>query len=655
MTTGTSVRAASDPRPGELGRATILIAAICLMVLAAIGFSVAEIRIKILEQAEAGFRLDAHVEVSDVAADLTAAASAAETAGRFSATAEGINPIGFSGFLGGITVQYPWIAAIEWVPRIDHAQRRSFVDVARHVLPGYQIREVGDAGKLVSAKSRPVYFPVTVVEPLSLESRVVGVDLGTVAEIRNVLDGASESGELRASDIISGTREVGKSDAVMLASPVYNDVPVGGLAPAVWRRQNLRGFALAVVDLKRVLDHATAQSPGVGLALKLMSKAPQPGVDAVDPSLFVVTSQVTMGGRQYWLTIEAPRVAYLPSSIIYWLALGAAILVIAVVLVAGVSARSVLKRSLVIRRLHLEMAAAAAFSRDILDTLREPVVIIDSRARIITTNRAWNDWRRLAGAADGQGDGAYLQLIVRDGLMITRTHELALTTAVDAVLHGVEDDRECDIKLVDGQGEEFWFTIRIRAFRHGSERHALVAHTDISRLKRAEHELRQLAITDGLTQVANRRHFDERIQEEVDRSQRYGRPLVLLMLDIDHFKKVNDTYGHPAGDAVLRGVADVCRASTRTLDLVARFGGEEFAMLLPETDIPGALQLAERIREEIAALPVSYGRHTIRVTASIGLAATQNGDRGSDQLIKAADEMLYAAKQGGRNRVTCAT
>ena len=220
--------AASNLSPRELGRATILIAAICFMVLAAIGFSVAEIRIKILEQAEAGFRLDAHVQVSDVQAALTAAASAAETAGRFSATAEGINPIGFSGFLGGITVQYPWIAAIEWVPKIDHARRRSFIEVARRVLPGYQIRETNAKGTLVPAGLRPVYFPVTVVEPLSLESLVVGLDVGATAEIRNVLDGASETGELRASEILARAREVGKGPSVILAAPVYNDVPVGG-------------------------------------------------------------------------------------------------------------------------------------------------------------------------------------------------------------------------------------------------------------------------------------------------------------------------------------------------------------------------------------------------------------------------------------------
>ena len=135
----------NDIRPAEasyreLRRATALIAAICLIVLGAFALGVAEIRVKILEQAEAGFRLDAHVETSAVQADLTAAASAAETAGRFNVIAVGIDPIGFSGFLGGITVQYPWISALEWVPKVDHRQRRAFIDLARQVLPGYQIR-----------------------------------------------------------------------------------------------------------------------------------------------------------------------------------------------------------------------------------------------------------------------------------------------------------------------------------------------------------------------------------------------------------------------------------------------------------------------------------------------------------------------------------
>ncbi len=635
----------------ELRHATTLIVAICLMVLGALAFGVAEIRIKVLEQAEAGFRLDAHVEASAVQADLTAAASAAETAGRFNVIAVGIDPIGFSGFLGGITVQYPWIAALEWVPKVDHRQRRAFIDVARQVLPGYQIREPNGQGLLVSAKPRPTYFPVTLVEPLTLESRVVGLDLGNNVAVGRVLDAATATGELRASEILTQTREIDKGYAIILAAPVYNDVPVRGLPPALWRLRNVRGFALAIVDVRRVLDHAVARAPGIPLTINIATVAPDAVVGSARPSFFTVTNQITLGGRLWWLTVQAPRATYLPPPVISWLALGAAVLVIAVVLVAGISVRAVVKRSILIRQLHLEMAAAAAFSRDILDTLREPVVIVDARDRIIKANRAWVDWQPSSGAADEGGDSDYLKLLLRADRLISKSHELALNTAVEAVLQGIGDERDCDVKHLDAEGNEQWFTIRIRAFRHGSGRHALIAHADITRLKRAELELRQLAITDGLTQVANRRHFDERIQEEVDRSQRYGRPLVLLLLDIDHFKKVNDTYGHPAGDAVLRRVADICRASIRALDLVARFGGEEFAILLPETDIPGALQLAERIREDIAALPVTYGPNTIQVTASLGVAATENGDRSSEQLLKAADEMLYAAKQGGRNQV----
>ena len=649
----------NDIRPAEasyreLRRATALIAAICLIVLGAFALGVAEIRVKILEQAEAGFRLDAHVETSAVQADLTAAASAAETAGRFNVIAVGIDPIGFSGFLGGITVQYPWIAALEWVPKVDHRQRRAFIDLARQVLPGYQIREPTAEGLLVPAPPRPMYFPVTMVEPLTLESRVVGLDLGTAVAIRKVLDAATATGELRASEILKQTREIDKGSAIILAAPVYNDVPVRGVAPGLWRLRNVRGFALAVVDLQRVLDHAMAQAPDIPLTIDLSSVAPDTAAAVARPSFFTVANQISLGGRLWWLTVQAPQAAYLPSPLTSWLALGAAVLVVVVVVVAGASVRALVKRSLLIRRLHLEMAAAAAFSRDILDTLREPVVIVDAGAQIIKANRAWIDWQRSTGVGEDAVGNGYLKLVLRPDRLINKSHELALNTAVEAVLQGVGDERDCDIKYLDADGHEQWFTIRIRAFRHGSGRHALIAHADITRLKRAEQELRQLAITDGLTQVANRRHFDERIHEEIDRSQRYGRPLVLLLLDIDHFKKVNDSYGHPAGDAVLRRVADICRASIRTLDLVARFGGEEFAILLPETDIPGALQLAERIREEIAASPVVYGPHTIQVTASLGVAATENGDRDSEQLLKAADEMLYAAKQGGRNQVACA-
>ncbi len=640
--------------PIGLGRATVAIVAVCLVVLAGFGFSLGEIRDKITAQAEANFRLDARDEIDAVEAAMTAAASAAETAGRFAASANGVNPIGFSGFLGGITVQYPWIDAIEWAPKVTAMRRSSFVVGARPELPGYQILDPGPGGTLRPAALRPVYFPVTLVEPLSALSKVVGLDAAAVPGVAQVLDAAAASGSLQATGVIHGLREIPGGVGVILAWPVFNDVPAAGEDPTTWRRHNLRGFALAAVDIRRVIEQAADAASGGAVSIE-PSAQPGPPAVAVDADNFAIGGQVALGGQVFWFVLRAPEDIYLPSPLVRWLALGALTFLFVMVLVAGVSVRSVVKRSLLIRRLNLEMAAAAKYTRDILETLREPVVIVDSAAAIVTVNRAWNDWRRNhhGPTVAEVPSGNYLDAFLSGDPTIAKAHETALRTAVAAVLAGVDEDRECDVRTLDLKEIEHWFTIRICAFSHGTQRHALIAHTDISRLKKAEQELRQLAITDGLTQIANRRHFDERIHEEIDRSQRYGRPLMLMLLDIDHFKKVNDTYGHPAGDAVLRMVADVCKRSTRTLDLIARFGGEEFAMLLPETDLPGALQLAERIREEVAALACVYEQDVIHVTVSIGLAALDAADATAERLTRDADESLYAAKQCGRNRVVC--
>ncbi len=169
-------------------------------------------------------------------------------------------------------------------------------------------------------------------------------------------------------------------------------------------------------------------------------------------------------------------------------------------------------------------------------------------------------------------------------------------------------------------------------------------------------KLRFLGLTDGLTGVNNRRFFDQRLPEEVARVTRREEPLSCLFIDIDHFKRINDGYGHPAGDAVLREVASLIRAQLRASDVVARYGGEEFAILLPDTGVIRALEVAERIRAAIAASPITTGSgEEIPVTVSIGLA-TLAGGREADPmgLVAEADQALYRAKAGGRNRVVCA-
>ena len=164
-------------------------------------------------------------------------------------------------------------------------------------------------------------------------------------------------------------------------------------------------------------------------------------------------------------------------------------------------------------------------------------------------------------------------------------------------------------------------------------------------------ELRRLATSDGLTGLANRRAFFERLEAEVSRCRRYPNPLSLALVDVDHFKRVNDRYGHPAGDEVLRRVAQTLRELARETDLVARYGGEEFAMLLPSTDEAGAAALAERVRKGIERMEVTWEGRPIPVAASLGVATLQGEADTGEALVSRADQALYAAKETGRNRV----
>jgi diguanylate cyclase (GGDEF)-like protein len=161
------------------------------------------------------------------------------------------------------------------------------------------------------------------------------------------------------------------------------------------------------------------------------------------------------------------------------------------------------------------------------------------------------------------------------------------------------------------------------------------------------------AVTDELTGLANVRAFLDTLDRELERSRRFGTPLGLVMVDLDDFKRVNDTYGHQQGDEVLAQVACVLRESSRELDTAARYGGEELAMILPQTDASGAELLAERVREAIESLPVRRvdGKGALRVTASFGVAAAPESGSDRMDLIAAADAALYTAKRGGKNRV----
>lgn len=166
-------------------------------------------------------------------------------------------------------------------------------------------------------------------------------------------------------------------------------------------------------------------------------------------------------------------------------------------------------------------------------------------------------------------------------------------------------------------------------------------------------QLQQLSRTDRLTGLNNRGYWEECLQHEYARHRRYQSMAALVMFDIDHFKKVNDTYGHPAGDKVIQAVAAVVREQVRDTDIAGRYGGEEFVVLLPDVDSTGAMLFAERLRLRIESLLVSYEGQTIPFTISLGVADLSHPVQDYPQLIEHADQALYASKQGGRNQVNC--
>ncbi len=163
-------------------------------------------------------------------------------------------------------------------------------------------------------------------------------------------------------------------------------------------------------------------------------------------------------------------------------------------------------------------------------------------------------------------------------------------------------------------------------------------------------EIYRLMTYDGLTGVHNKRFFHETLEREVSRCKRYGRVLSLIVFDIDLFKSVNDTYGHIAGDAVLRQLASLVRVNIRREDIFARVGGEEFALILPETQGPEASAVADKIRKLVEASEFSFDTITIPVTVSLGVASLDPADS-AESLFARADANLYRAKQAGRNRV----
>jgi diguanylate cyclase (GGDEF)-like protein len=246
-----------------------------------------------------------------------------------------------------------------------------------------------------------------------------------------------------------------------------------------------------------------------------------------------------------------------------------------------------------------------------------------------------------------------------DGLQTLQSIQTLARTIPIVIVTGWEDEQLADEAIHHGaqdylikgtfNGRSFARSIRYAIDRKRVEE---ALRSSEESLRQAHNELERLASTDSLTGLYNRRHFDQLAQGEVARSNRYGHFLAMIMLDIDHFKQVNDLYGHSAGDQVLALIAACCRRELRSVDLAGRYGGDEFVILLPETGPQAAEHFAERFRLGVMNNPIDLGNGPLTVTVSIGLASFKGDGLTLEVLQNRADQALYVAKRCGRNRVS---
>jgi diguanylate cyclase (GGDEF)-like protein/PAS domain S-box-containing protein len=264
--------------------------------------------------------------------------------------------------------------------------------------------------------------------------------------------------------------------------------------------------------------------------------------------------------------------------------------------------------------------------------------VADADGRVVLANNAF---------AQALGAGCRSRLVGQpvDGLAAAALPETALAAWRAAYATG--DGCEVELALPS----ETWLSLRVRRSEDGR---TLLSVVDVSGFKRNEAGLRRLALEDPLTGLANRRHIAEAGQAAVEHTRRHGRPLGLLLIDIDRFKRINDSFGHDTGDAVLRHFAQLARTSLRAGDLLARIGGEEFAVLLPDTELAGALALAERLRTQLGSTPMLHRQVLVSFSVSIGVTMLGPATADFDAMLNAADRALYAAKESGRDRVCTA-
>lgn len=298
----------------------------------------------------------------------------------------------------------------------------------------------------------------------------------------------------------------------------------------------------------------------------------------------------------------------------------------------------------------MQIQEETGFASAVIDALSSHICVVDKDSVIVTVNRAWQNFafeNPPVSSRTGVGTNYLKVCRIASGPGSENAEKFGLGVA--SVLAGKTELFQMEYPC-HSPTKYRWFLGRVTPLKT-KQRGAVISHMTITDRKLLEFELARLAATDSLTGLPNRRYFLETANLEVARVKRFGSAASVMMIDLDHFKTVNDTYGHAGGDEALRYFTQVCKKLLRQIDVFARIGGEEFAILLPGTNTAGAVSLAEKLRVAVFETPVNSNKNQFNITASFGVAEVRVDEKEVDQCLGRADSALYAAKKAGRNCV----
>ncbi|MFJ3525456.1 diguanylate cyclase [Pseudomonas sp. NPDC090203] len=584
---------------------------------------------------------------------------------RFFVYSDDVSEEEFNGFAHPLLIL---TQAYSWAPRVIDADRPQFESTAQQSgLRDFSIRDLDDQQRLKTAQPRPVYFPVRYTQSRSTVALPLGFDVNSESRRQATLEQAIRANGMAASPRMElvGLEEENRK-GVLLVAPVMSRPHIG-----VPGAGTLQGFLMAVISLRKMLTEGlpTTDQDNLALTLEDITAGQPPDLlyestaQAVGDELHV-SQMLTFAGRDYRLMIR-PTALFIgtnPSSNDSVVVLGALLsFMLSALLYALISQRQralrlVEQRTLMLRQREQQLRNAHGQLRNVLDAATQVAIIATDLEGVITTFNIGAE--KMLGYSSAHVCG---QLTLRQ---LHLPSELAEHVCELSLRYG-RSIKACEAMLVEaveehGHQAHDWTFVRQDGSKlrvnmqvspvldeHDQWIGYLAVCLDITERKRVEEELRTMSVTDALTGVYNRRYFQERLQAELLRVERHGGVFAVVMLDVDHFKRINDQLGHAVGDHVLQAICKRLCHRLRRSDVFCRLGGEEFMVLCPDTDGDQAYGLASELWAALRAEPVDG---VGRVTASFGIASWRKGE-GGDSLLLRADSGVYAAKMAGRDRI----